>query len=164
MELKDILKEVIDEINKRFEKYRDEYFRLGKTKIDKTNGKKIIEAQIIPFYYNDDMNINITLYINLNENKVELRKYHKYYERPVVIYSKYINKVPIEEKKSTGFKELDNWLEEVNKSLSTTYQNNPLYDKEDLVDMFMSHCKDYFLAAEKYFIKQNLFFQCKKRC
>ena len=62
----------------------------------------------------------------------------------------------VKEEKSTGIKELDNWLKEMNKSLSTTYQGNPLYDKEDLVDMFMLHCKDYFLSAEKYYINKKL--------
>lgn len=156
MELKDILKEVIDEINKRFKKYHDEYFRLGKTKIDKINGKRIIEAQIIPFYPNDDMNIIMSLYIDLNENKIELRKHHKYLEGSIIIYNKYIDEVPVVEKKSTGFKELDNWLELLNKSLSIQYENNPLYDKEDLVNMFMMHCKDYFLTAEKYFINKKI--------
>ena len=156
MELKDILKETIDEINKRFSEYKDEYFRLGKTKIDRRNNNRIIDTQIIPFYQNDDMNVSVHLYINFNENKIELRTKHKFNSGPSIIYDKYIDKVPVKEEKSTGIKELDNWIKEMNKSLSTTYQDNPLYDKEDLVDMFMLHCKDYFLSAEKYYINKKL--------
>ena len=151
MELKDILKDIIDEINKRFTECRKEYFRLGKIKIDRSNGHHIIDVQIIPFYQNDDMNTSVHIYVDNDKNEIELRRQYKYENNINVIYKRYIDHVPKkQERKPTGFKELDNWLDAVDKSL-TVYYDNPLFDKNDLVDMFMGYCKDYFLAAEKYY-------------
>ena len=105
---------------------KSNFFKGTQILVDRKDKNNIITVELTPYFYNDTMNFKLYLVYNFNTKFISLKLKHKYKDNSLYIYQGEINE-----------------LSESN------------YDINKLIQEFESTCKEYYLAAEKYYKNKN---------
>ena len=121
-----IYKEIIEGLNKCMG--NDSFFKGTKVLVDRRDENNVLTTELTPYFYDDTMNFKLYWVYNSKLKYTSLELKHKYKDHKLCIYkAKTIDSYP-----------------------------QASFDIDALMWMFEATCKEYYLAAEKYFNNKKI--------